>query len=486
MGSLKRLAGCATATLILLANGSARAEVSLIDAVRNHDKAAVRTLLQNRADVNATGADGATPLHWAAHMDDAETAAVLIANGANVKTVNRHGVSPLWLAAINGNASLIELLLKAGADPNTTAAGGETVLMTAARTGKPEAVKALIAHGADVNLKERARGQSALMWAAAEGNTAVIEVLAANKADLRARSAGGFSPLLFAVREGKLDAVRALIKAGADINEKTLAPPTARRKPAGQADSGEPAGGTSALVLAVANAHFELAAYLLAAKADPNADEQGWSALHQITWVRNPGYGDNKPGPQGSGSVDSLDLVRRLAAAGANINARMTKKAEMGTTALDNVGATPFLLAARAADTELMRLLIELGADPLLANAANVTPLLAAAGVGTHSPGEDAGIEAEAVAAVKLALDLGGDINAVDSNGDSAMHGAAYKQFPAVVRFLAEKGARPEIWNQKNKSGWTPLMIAEGVQRGNNIRTSASTAEAIRQALNPR
>jgi uncharacterized protein len=481
LGGFKRWA--VALPMVFFAGGFALAETDLVEAVKKHDTAAIRTLIQRQVDVNTAATDGATPLHWAAYLDDTDAAAVLLRAGANANAVNRHGVTPLSLACTNGNAAMIEQLLREGADPNTTLAGGETALMAAARTGKPDAVKALIDHGADVNGKEALRGQTALMWAAAEGNVAVIELLAANKADLRARSNGGFSALLFAVREGKLDAVKALLNAGADVNEKTLPPPNARRKPAGQADSGEPAGGTSALVLAVANAHYEVAAFLLDAKADPNLAEQGWTALHQITWVRNPGYGANNPAPQGSGRVGSLDLVRMLAASGADLNTRMTKKAEMGSTALNNVGVTAFLLAARAADTELMRVLVQLGADPLLANDDNVTPLLAAAGVGTHSAGEDAGTESEAVAAVKLALELGGDINTVDDNGESAMHGAAYKQFPAVVRFLAENGARASVWNQKNKSGWTPLMIAEGVQRGNNIRTSPPTAEAIRRAI---
>jgi ankyrin repeat protein len=176
------------------------------------------------------------------------------------------------------------LLLKAGADANGTGSSGETVLMTAARTGNVDTVKTLLAHGANPNAKETARSQTALMWAAAEGHVAVVRALAAAGADLRARSTGGLTALLFAVREGNTNVVKTLLEVGADVNEVTAAPPTARRRPAGQADSGEPSGGTSALVLAVANAHFELASFLLDAGANPNAAEQGWTALHQLTW----------------------------------------------------------------------------------------------------------------------------------------------------------------------------------------------------------
>ena len=440
---------------------------------------------QRHEDVNISDVDGTTPLQRAAYSDDLETAARLVRAGANVKTANRHGVTPLSLACLNGNAAMVELFLKSGADANVALPKGETALMTCSRTGKVDAVQALLAHGADVNARETSHGQTALMWAAADGHAATVKALTDAKADLHIRSSGGFTALLFAVREGRIEVVRTLLKAGADVNEATLPPPKVRQRGAGGGDTGEPEGGTSVLVLAVANAHFELASLLLEAGADPNASAQGWTALHQMTWVRNPGTGDNPPGPQGSGDVDGLDLVERLVAHGANVNARMTKKAVMGSpgTDLNNIGATPFLLAARAADVELMRLLLRLGADPLIANADGTTPLLAAAGVGTHAPGEDAGNEKEAIEAVKITLMSGDDINAIDKNGETAMHGAAYKHFPNVVRFLSERGAKPEIWNSKNKYGWAPLTIAEGVQRGNNLRVSAPTAAAIREVL---
>ena len=265
-----------------------------------------------------------------------------------------------------------------------------------------------------------------------------------------------------------------LLNAGADLNDSLPARSAARpalrpRAPAPPS----PEVGLNAFLLAAANAHYELAAWLLDRGADPNAAPQGWTALHQVSWVRKAGIsGSNNPAPEGSGNMDSLEFVRKLVAKGAALNARVTKRPGMGVTTLNSIGATPFLLAARTADAELMRLLAELGADPLLPNEDNTTPLMVAAGVGTQSPGEDPGTEPEVLEAVKVALELGNDLNAVDKNGETAMHGAAYKHVPSVVRFLAEKGARIEVWNQPNKKGWTPLKIAEGVQRGMNIVSS--------------
>jgi ankyrin repeat protein len=211
---------------------------------------------------------------------------MLIRSGANVKAANRYGVTPLYLACMTGSTSIVEALLKAGADSNAMLPDGETALMTAARTGRTDAVKSLLAHGADVNAKEPTRGQTPLMWAAAEGNADVIRLLVERGADIQTRSNGGFTAMLFAVREGRIPAVKTLLAAGASVNESL-----ARR------------GGTdntpNAFLLAAANAHYELASLLLDAGADPNAAPQGWTALHQVTWVRKVGVGDNGPAPQG-------------------------------------------------------------------------------------------------------------------------------------------------------------------------------------------
>src|SRR5260370_23721602 len=222
---------------------------------------------------------------------------------------------------------------------------------------------------------------------------------------------------------------------------------------------------------------------MMEAGADPKAAAQGWTALHQITWVRKPGRGDSDRAPEGSGNLSSLDLVRKLVAHGANGNARMTKSGNVGRTSLNMMGATPFLMAARTADAPLMRLLAELGADPLLPNADNTTPILAAAGVGTYSAGEDPGTETEVLEAVKVALELGGDMNAGDNKGETVVHAAAYKQVPAVAQFLIDKGAKIEVWNQKNKTGWTPLRMADGVVIETTIRTSPPTPAILRQEM---
>jgi len=486
MARLKRLSRWVVAPLLVLASVErAGADARLVDAVKAADKTAVRALLDQRVDVNVPQPDGTTALHWAADVDDSEIVELLIRRGARVTVANRYGVTPLWRACMNGNAATIEMLVKAGAEANTALPEGETVLMTAARTGKVEAVNVLLRYGADVNAKEGWRGQTALMWAAAEGHPDVIRALVARGAEIHARSTGGFTALLFAAREGQIRAVQALLQAGADLNEslpvRTRPRPDAAGTAAGPA---EPERGLDAFLIAAANAHYELAAWLLDRGADPNAAPQGWTALHQVSWVRKAGIaGSNDPAPEGSGNMDSLEFVRTLVAKGATLDARVTKRPGMGVTTLNSIGATPFLLAARTADADLMRLLARLGADPLLPNEDNTTPLMVAAGIGTNAPGEDPGTEPEVLEAVTVALELGNDLNAVDKNGETVMHGAAYKHVPSVVRLLAEKGARIEVWNQQNKKGWTPLKIAEGIQRGMNVVSSPPTAAAIRQVM---
>ena len=465
------------ALLLCAANAAAASRAALADAAEKLDRAKVRALLTQRADVNAAQADGMTALHWAAYQDDLDLARLLVGAGANVKATNRYGVTPLSLACTNGSGPMVEMFIKAGADVNAPLPGGETPLMTASRTGNLAAVKALINAGAHVDAKDERRGQTAIMWAAAEGHATVVQALIDADADFKTRVPSGFTPLLFAVREGRTDVVRVLLKAGADANE--TIPVEGRRRGYG---GGPPAAGTTPLLLAVRNAHYALASVLLDAGANPNADLPGYTVLHAITAVRKPGVGDNDPAPDGSGTMTSLELVKKLAAKGANLNARMTKKVNLNNTRLNEIGATPFMLAALTADAELMRTLAALGADARLANVENSTPLMAAAGLATRSPGEDAGTEPEVLEAVQVALDLGNDINAVDNNGETAMHAAAYKNLPRVVKFLASKGAKIDVWNRNDKFGWTPLAIAVGYRFG-NFKPSAETEAAVREVM---
>jgi ankyrin repeat protein len=469
-----------------LAGPSVAAErAALADAAERRDQAAVRALLQTGVDVNATQVDGSTALHWAAYNEDAETVALLLRAKANVNAVNHYGVPPVAVACTSGSAAIVKLLLEAGADANATMKGGETVLMLASRSGNVETVKALLARGAKHDTRER-HGQTALMWAAAEGNTAVVRALIEAGADIKATLESGFTPFFLAVREGRLDTVRAFLAAGIDVNATVPRPDNAPRSTAGSyirpVDRG-----TSALLLAVQNGHFELAIALVDAGADPNDVRSGFTALHTISWVRRPDSSDNSdPAPAaGAGRMTSLEFVREIVKRGANANFRLAKgapKQPNTSSRIESDGATPILFAADRSDVPLMRLLVELGADPLLPNFNNTTPLMAAAGLGTTEPLEEAGEENEAVEAVNMLLDLGADINAVNNDGDTAMHGAAYNIYPRVVELLAQRGADPQVWKNPNKFGRTPLFIAEGYA-GRLPRPDKPTIEAVTKLM---
>jgi len=480
----RRIAGLSLLMFGLAGAAVAAEKPALADAAEQGNKALIRTLLDARADVNAAQVDGMTALHWAVYRDEVETAGLLVRSGANVNAVNRYGVPPLSLACTNGNSDLVILLLGAGADANASLAGGETVLMTAARTGNLEIVKALLAKGANPNAKER-NEQTSLMWAAAEGHTAIAHALIASGADIRATLRSGFTPLFFAVREGHIDVTSALLEAGIDVNE-TLHGPEGPQKDVNNA-SYKPVGkGTSPLLMAVQNGHFELAIALVEAGADPNDRRTGFTPLHTLTWVRKPDASDNgDPSPIGSGRLTSLQFVRALVGRKADVNARLPKGAPRPPNTASRVGtggATPFLLAADRADAALMRVLIELGADPFLPNLDNTTSLMAAAGLGTTAPLEEAGTEPEALEAVRLLLDRGADIDAVNNDGDTAMHGAAFGNFPTIVQLLADRGASADIWKRPDRQGRTPLFIAEGY-RGGPLRPSRPTIDAFTRLM---
>jgi len=467
VGSIFVLAVCST---------TFGADSRLADAAEKSNRTEIRSLIDQHAEVNAAQVDGMTALHWAAYQDDLDMAKVLADANANVKVANRYGVTPLSLACQNGNAAMVELLLERGADPNTTLRGGETALMTAARTGKAAAVAALLEHGADVNAKER-RGQTALMWAAADGHTEVVERLIKAGADIHATLPdSGFTPLFFAAREGRTEVVRALLKAGVDVNE-PMQPQKATAKGPGK--------GTSALILAVENGHFDLAVTLLEAGADPNDQRSGFTPLHVMTWVRKPNRGedDGAPPPTGSGRLSNLQFIKKLVEHGADVNARL-KNGKGGAGLYNKMGATPFFMAAATADTTYMQLLLDLGADPSLRNVDNSTPLMVACGlgVGSAAANEVAGEEPEVIEAAELLFKLGADVNTVDANGETAMHGAAYKNLPKVVQLLADHGAQIDVWNRKNRWGWTPIRIAEGNRPG-NFKPSAETVAALQRVM---
>jgi ankyrin repeat protein len=542
--STKRLTWLIAPLVSVAALGAAGSDAPLGDAVKKADKAAVRALLQKHVEVNAPEADGMTALHWAVQRDDLETADMLIRAGADVKAATRYGVRPLSLAATNGNAAMIEALLKASADANAASLEGETPLMTAARVGKVDALKVLLAHGAAVNAQENWKGQSALMWAAAEGHAAAITMLAEAGADVKARSKGGFTPLLFAVRNGHIEAARLLLTAGADPNDRAAngAPAADRynRRPT------TPDAPTSALGMAVINGYFELAGMLLDRGADPNVPDPRGSVLHGLAFMRRPGSG-NPPLP--SGSLDTMDLAKALLAHGANPNARIVWKEipfdrdlaatklppniPVGRNFLSFVGATPFYVAAKHGDVALMRLLLANGADPKMTTVQSVTPLMAAAGLGFwdgESPGPLTGVpESESLEAVKMALELGGDINAVTEfggpelegdggtlllrhplnflkydgahdapldvippreslgdmrwNGSTALHGAAMRGSNAIVQLLVDRGAKLDA---RNKLGWTPLMCAEGVFVANTLKDWPETVSLLHKLMKER
>jgi ankyrin repeat protein len=450
-------------------------DATLASLAEQQNWARLRMLLDSgNVDIDATQADGMTALHWAASHDRADVARKLLDHGAKADVENRYGIRPLMLACENGNGELVELLLANEAAANVAQPGGETSLMTASRTGSVRAVKALLTHKADINAKQRA-GQTAIMWAAAEGHADVVSLLIEHGAEFRTPLRSGFTPLFFAAREGRTSVVDVLLKAGEDVN--TVMRP--------QSEGGRtPRSGTSSLLLAVENGHFELAVHLLEAGADSNDQRSGFTPLHVLTWVRKPNSGDGldgDPPPIGSGKLTSLQCVRELAKHGADVNSQL-ERGSSGRGRLSRKGATPFLLAADTADVPLMKQLLELGADPTIPNADKCPPLLAAAGIGTLAPGEEAGTEDEAIAAVKLLLETGADINAVDRNGETAMHGAAYKNLPKMVRFLAANGADIKVWNQKNRYGWTPHLIAEGHRPG-NFKPAAATLAEIRAVM---
>jgi ankyrin repeat protein len=508
---------CAAGVIGLQAAGS-----ELIEATKRQDVQAVRTLLKQRADVHATDADGSTALHWATQRNSAPLVELLLASGAKATSSTRYNITPLYLASLNGNAAIMERLLNAGADANGTAHEGQTMLMTAALAGHVDAVRLLLTRGARVDTIEPYRGQSALMWAAAEGNTGAVDVLVEAGADLKAKSTGGFTPFLFAVRNAHIGTAALLLKRGANVND--VAPD-----------------GSSALSMATVNAYYELAAMLLDHGANPNLPDPRASPLHTVAWLRKPGadgaagVGNTPQGtPQQTGNVTALELAKKLLEKGANPNtrvewqeprfgkeggtARNPPNIRLGRHLLTYIGATPFYVAAKNGDAPLMRLLVEHGANPTTPTKIGVTPLMVAAGLDYwegETPGPYTGVsEAERLDAVKLAVQLGNDVNAradfgnykmdgdveytllyyphnIDEllnlgvgdprwNGSTPLIGAIMSGQPSIVQYLIDQGARVDV---KTTLGWTPLKVAEGVFCCNAKKEFPSAAAIIKKAM---
>jgi ankyrin repeat protein len=446
-GSLVLLAGS------LFAAHSVRP--SLIDAVKNGDKVTLRALLQKKVDVNAAEADGSTALHWASYRDDLESADLLIRAGARVNTANDLGVTPLWPASENGSSAMVRRLLEAGANPNAALVAGETPLMVAARSGYPDVVEQLLAKGASVNA-HGSRGQTALMWAVAQKHADVVKVLIAHHADIRLKSDvwtdvmavpphgylpynkaiphGGETALMFAARVGDLASAKLLVAAGAHVND---------------AD----AWGISATTLAAHSGFRDLVEFLLEKGADPNAAPNGFTALHEAIMRR-----DEK-------------MVTALLDHGADPNAPLKTWTPTRRSSDDwnfepiLVGATPYWLAARFTEPNVMRLLVKHGADPSFVFHADyvaeqgfgqaprketATALMAATGIIRVKPwveAEPREREALTLETVKLAVELGSDLNVANTDGRTALDGAKALKYDSVISYLTEKGAKPGTGN---------------------------------------
>lgn len=449
-------------------------ETSLVNAIEKREWSLVEKLLAEPEQLTSKQPDGMTALHWAVFHKRTELVQQLLSAGAPVDSRTLYDVTPLSIGCMQGDVASVRLLTSAGADTNAVLPGGETPLMTASRNGNPDVLKELLKRGATIDATER-KGQTALMWAAADGNAEAVQVLIDAGADLKRELKSGFNAMMFAAREGRIEVVRRLLDAGVDVN-------AVMGQDKSQGRGARP--GTSALMLAVESGHFELALYLVERGADPNDQRSEYTPLHALSWVRKPASGDGidgDPSPRGSGSVSSLEFATKLVQAGANVNAQL-ERGPAGKAKLNMKGATPFLLACKTADLPLLKALLALGADPSLVNIDNCTPLLAASGIGTVSVGEEPGTEAEVIDTIEFLLALGAEINAIDNNKETVMHGAAYRAHPKVAELLAQRGSKPSVWNHKNKHNWTPMTIAQGSRPG-SVKPDAAMMAVLERLL---
>ena len=462
--------------LVLLAVASstpaAPGDPSLANLAENGQSQQALALIDRGADVNAPAADGSTALLWAVHRDDRVLVERLLKAHADAKAANHYGATPMSEAALYGDAAVIELLLKAGADPESADSAGQTALMVVAHTSNVQAADLLLRHGAHVDATEKGRGQTALHFAAAESQPAMMRELLSHRADPNARTnidhdlrqvspepriqwrrPGGLTPLLYAARQGCLECVQALIKAKADPN---LSDPE----------------GISPLLIATENFHFDVAVYLMKAGADPNHwDWWGRTPLYAAVDLNSLPYG-GRPDRPSLDSTTNLKMIELLLAAGVNPNAQLKLfppfrqiGADRGADLLLTVGTTPLLRAAKAGDTDAIRLLLAHGAKADLPNSLGVTPLMAAAGLRSNEIDTRGKYvtEKDAIAAIDLLVAAGADVNVIDERGQTALYGAAYWGWNDVIRNLTKHGADLGI---KDIHGRTAVDMAMGRAEG--------------------
>ena len=445
------------ATLTVAATGLTAEDYRVADAAERNEPAVVRALIEEGVDVKSAQPDGATALHWAAYWDEVQTAQHLITAGAEVDAKNDLAVTPLVLACRNGSDAMVQVLLRAGADARSVGQAGETVLMTCARTGLVSSVVKLLAGGADPGAAEHDRGQTALMWAAAGNHVAAVKALVEAGADLTARSQGGFTSLLFAARAGAIDVARLLVEAGADVDAVT---PDGYSPLLVAAASIDAVTGSDYRLVVSQSPHEELALYFLDHGADRNKPDQfGMTALHFAV------------------DREKMTLLKALLEIGAEPNAVLTRPLPfrrgdyVSRNAYD--GASPFWLATRDANLVMMRVLLDAGADPFLANAAGVTPLMVVSGLGGNDarrPPDDFVVQA-----VRFLLDRGANVFATNRGGQTALHGAAAMWEDQIIQLLVDHGADVNV---EDKRGRTPLYL---VERSNANAPSESTAALLRR-----